>query len=59
LPPIEIIIEESLKVKLNNERLDQLKQEYKRINAPQKQLKQRKVKKLSKVRRKAIENIEK
>jgi hypothetical protein len=30
LPPIEVIIEESLKIKLNHERLDVLKQEYKR-----------------------------
>jgi len=34
LPPIEIIISESLKVKLNDERLDELKKEFKRINAP-------------------------
>jgi len=36
LPPYEKIIEESLKVKLNEEFLEQLKVDYKRINAPAK-----------------------
>ena len=37
LPPTEKIIEESFKVKLNEERLDFLKREYKRINSPKKE----------------------
>jgi len=60
LPPFEKIIEESLKVKLNEERLEQLRAEYKRLHAPKKEEKKNKARKLEKVKQQAIiENIEK
>ena len=46
LPPIETIIEESFKVKLNEDNLDKLKKEYKRLHAPRKEDKKNKIKKL-------------
>jgi hypothetical protein len=50
LPPIETIISESLKIKLNEEFLDQKRAEYKQLHAMTKQSKKNKVKKLSKVK---------
>jgi hypothetical protein len=50
LPPIEKIIEESLQVKLNEEYLDKLKTDYKRIHAPQKEEKKNKARMLEKVK---------
>jgi hypothetical protein len=55
-----MIIEESLKVKLNDQYLDQLKVDYKRIHAPFKEEKKNKARSLEKVKQQAIiENIEK
>jgi hypothetical protein len=60
LPPVETIIKESIKVKLNEESLDRLKQDYKRLHAPKKEDKRNKMKKLGNVKQQAMmENIEK
>ena len=60
LPPYEQIIDESLKVKLNEERLEELRAEYKRLHAPKKEAKKNKARMLEKVKQQAIiENIEK
>lgn len=50
LPPVEKIIEESLKVRLNEEYLDNLKAKYKEIHAPQKEEKKNKARRLEKVK---------
>lgn len=50
LPPFEVIISESLKVKLNDERLDNLKKEYKELYSPKKEAKQKEKKKLASVK---------
>ena len=48
LPPIEKIIEESLKIKLKESLLDKLRDQYKETNAPMKE--EKKMKKLLKVK---------
>ena len=48
LPPIETIIEESLKIKLKESLLDKLRDQYKETNAPMKE--EKKMKKLLKVK---------
>lgn len=50
LPPYERIIEESLKVKLNEVFLDQLRADFIQIHAPKKEEKKNKARKLEKVK---------
>jgi hypothetical protein len=58
LPPIEDIINESLRVRINNEWLDELKAKYKQLQSPKKTPKIRTVT-LKKVREQVMENMEK
>lgn len=52
LPPIETIIHESLKVRINDDRLDELRLRYKQTLAPKPF--ENKTKKLSKIKKDAI-----
>ena len=58
LPPVETIIAESLKVKINEEWLDALKSQYKQLQSPKKEPKTRTVK-LKKIRQEALHNLKK
>lgn len=58
LPPIDQIIAESHKVKINKEWMDDLKQEFKRTQKTKKQNQKQRVIKLAKIKKKAMKEIE-